>query len=140
MGRTATGVRGIKLKGDDEVVGAAVIKDGYEILVATENGYGKRTKPDNYREQTRGGSGTRAMKISDKTGKLVGIISANEDEDILLINSDNQIERLSVSDFPVIGRMTQGVRIMRIKDGEKLVSISTIEKEDEDLSAEETEE
>ena len=140
MGRTATGVRGIKLKGDDEVVGAAVIKDGYEILVATENGYGKRTEPDNYREQTRGGSGTRAMKISDKTGKLVGIISANEDEDILLINSDNQIERLSVSDFPVIGRMTQGVRIMRIKDGEKLVSISTIEKEDEDLSAEETEE
>ena len=132
MGRTATGVRGIRLKGEDAVVGATIVRDGYEILVATENGFGKRTEPDSYREQTRGGSGTRAMRITEKTGSLIGIISANEDEDILLINSDNQIERLAVSDFPVIGRMTQGVRIMRIKNGEKLVGISTIDREDDD--------
>ena len=136
IGRTAQGVIGIRLNDGDEVIGMeSVIAGGKATLLAiTENGFGKRTELDEYRVQIRGGKGVITYKITPKTGKLVGVRIATEDDDVMLITDSGTIIRISVKDISVLGRSTQGVTLMRTNDGSKVVSIETIEPEvDEEL-------
>ena len=131
IGRVAQGVIGIKLDSDDEVIGMqSIIAGGKATLLAiTENGFGKRTELDEYRVQNRGGKGVITYKITAKTGKLIGVKIANEDEDVMLITDKGTIIRINVKDISVLGRSTQGVTLMRTTDGGKVVSIEVIDKE-----------
>ncbi len=125
-GRSAQGVRGIKLDKDDEVVGMIVVEDGKAILTITENGYGKRTQIDEYRLISRGGSGVRNIICSERNGNVVSINSVSENDEIMLISSSGITIRTAVSQISVIGRNTQGVRIMRLETDDKVVSVANI--------------
>ena len=131
IGRVSQGVIGIRLDEDDEVIGMeSIISGGKATLLAiTENGFGKRTELDEYRVQLRGGKGVITYKITQKTGKLVGVRIATDDEDVMLITDKGTIIRLKVKDISVLGRSTQGVTLMRTTDGGKVVSIETITSE-----------
>lgn len=131
IGRVSQGVIGIKLDKEDYVIGMeSIIVGSKETLLAiTENGFGKRTELDEYRVQTRGGKGVITYKITPKTGKIVGIKIANEEEDVMLITDKGIIIRLSIKEVSVLGRSTQGVTLMRTNDGGKVVSIETIDSE-----------
>ena len=133
MGRTAQGVIGIKLSDDDSVIGMESVIGGSNttLLTITENGFGKRTELDEYRVQNRGGRGVITYKITPKTGKIVGVKLATSDEDVMLITDKGTIIRLNVDEVSVLGRATQGVTLMRTNDGGKVVSIETIEPEEE---------
>ena len=133
MGRTAQGVIGIKLSEDDNVIGMESVIGGSNttLLTITENGFGKRTELDEYRVQNRGGRGVITYKITPKTGKIVGVKLATSDEDVMLITDKGTIIRLNVDEVSVLGRATQGVTLMRTNDGGKVVSIETIEPEEE---------
>ena len=132
IGRVSQGVIGIRLDEDDEVIGMeSVIAGGKATLLAiTENGFGKRTELDEYRVQIRGGKGVVTYKITPKTGKLVGVRIATEDEDVMLITDTGTIIRINVKDISVLGRSTQGVTLMRTNDGGKVVSIEIIKPEE----------
>ena len=127
MGRVSQGVIGIRLDDDDFVIGMESIIQGSKatLLAITENGFGKRTELDEYRVQTRGGKGVITYKVTPKTGNLVGIRIATDDEDVMLITDTGTIIRLKVSDISVLGRSTQGVTLMRTNEG-KVVSIETL--------------
>ena len=135
IGRVAQGVIGIRLDKDDEVIGMeSVIAGGKATLLAiTENGFGKRTELDEYRVQIRGGKGVITYKITQKTGKLVGVRIATEDDDVMLITDKGIIIRINVKDISVLGRSTQGVTLMRTNDGGKVVSIETLKPDMEDI-------
>jgi len=132
MGRTAAGVRGIKLRKDDQVIGMdVVLKDqkGNQILVITENGFGKRTDMKHYKIQKRGGSGIKTAQVTTKTGKLVGGNVVNVDEiegDLIITSIKGQIIRIPLSSIPVLGRATQGVRIMRPQSGDKVAASAVL--------------
>ena len=128
IGRVAQGVIGIRLSDEDEVIGMeSVIAGGKATLLAiTKNGFGKRTELDEYRVQIRGGKGVITYKITPKTGKLVGVKIATEEDDVMLITDTGTIIRLQVKDISVLGRSTQGVTLMRTSDGGKVVSIETL--------------
>ena len=128
IGRVSQGVIGIRLDEDDEVIGMeSVIAGGKATLLAiTENGFGKRTELDEYRVQMRGGKGVITYKITPKTGKLVGVRIATEDDDVMLITDTGTIIRINVKDISVLGRSTQGVTLMRTSDGGKVVSMETL--------------
>ena len=128
IGRVSQGVIGIRLDEDDEVIGMeSVIAGGKATLLAiTENGFGKRTELDEYRVQNRGGRGVITYKITPKTGKLVGVRIATEEDDVMLITDTGTIIRLNVKDISILGRSTQGVTLMRTSDGGKVVSIETL--------------
>ena len=128
IGRVSQGVIGIRLDEDDELIGMeSVIAGGKATLLAiTENGFGKRTELDEYRVQIRGGKGVITYKITQKTGKLVGVRIANDEDDVMLITDTGTIIRLKVKDISVLGRSTQGVTLMRTSDGGKVVSIETL--------------
>jgi len=128
IGRVSQGVIGIRLNDDDCVIGMeSVITGGKATLLAiTENGFGKRTELDEYRVQIRGGKGVITYKITPKTGKLVGIRIASEDDDVMLITDTGTIIRINVKDISILGRATQGVTLMRTNDGGKVVSIETL--------------
>ncbi len=133
IGRVAQGVIGIKLKKDDAVIGMEPIITGSTatLLAITENGFGKRTELNEYRVQTRGGTGVITYKITPKTGNLVGIRIVEKTDDIMLITDTGTIIRLNVKNISVLGRSTQGVTLMRTREG-KVVSIEKItEKEEE---------
>jgi len=127
-GRTSQGVIGIRMKGDDSVVGAAVCKKP-TVLTITENGYGKRTNIDEYRKQSRGGSGVINIKTEGRNGKVIGIAAADDDDELILMSSRGQSIRIPVKDISVIGRNTQGVRIMRLGEGEKASSFTVVRSE-----------
>ena len=133
MGRAATGVIGIKLSDDDNVIGMESIITGSKatLLSITENGFGKRTELDEYRVQTRGGRGVMTYKVTPKTGNIVGIRIAGEDEDVMLITDTGTIIRLHISEISILGRVTQGVTLMRTNEG-KVVSIETITNEEKE--------
>ena len=133
MGRTAMGVIGIKLGNDDCVIGMESIINGGNatLLSITENGFGKRTELDEYRVQTRGGRGVMTYKITPKTGNIVGIRITSDDEDVMLITDTGTIIRLRVSEISILGRVTQGVTLMRTNEG-KVVSIETIKNEEKE--------
>ncbi len=137
VGRTAIGVRGMKLK-DDEIVSAIIADDSSPILTATEKGYGKRTNLDEYRAQARGGSGVISIKTSDRNGKVVGAIQVTDEDEMMLISNKGTLVRARANDVSIIGRNTQGVTLIKIAKGEKLVSIAKIaETEDEGETPEE---
>ena len=127
MGRIARGVRGIKLTGDDYVVGISVCRDDGEVLVVSENGFGKRTGLDEYKIQARGGKGVTSYKISDKTGKVAGIHIVDDNVDIMLITSEGVIIRMAAADINTFGRVTKGVTMMRLDDGVKIVGVALTE-------------
>ncbi len=131
IGRVSQGVIGIRLDEDDETIGMeSVISGGKATLLAiTENGFGKRTQLDEYRVQNRGGKGVITYKITPKTGKLIGVRIAQEDDDVMLVTNTGTIIRLNVNDISVLGRSTQGVTLMRTNDGGKVVSVETLNHE-----------
>ncbi len=141
IGRVAQGVIGIRLDEDDEVIGMeSVIAGGKATLLAiTENGFGKRTELEEYRVQNRGGKGVITYKITAKTGKLVGVRIAVEGDDVMLVTNTGTIIRLKVDDISVLGRSTQGVTLMRTNDGGKVVSVETLNNEEEQEESVETE-
>ncbi len=138
VGRTAQGVIGIRLSDNDTVIGMeSIISNSKETLLAiTENGFGKRTELDEYRVQTRGGKGVITYKITPKTGDIVGIRIASEDDDVMMITDTGTIIRIKAKEISVLGRNTQGVTLMRTNDG-KVVSIETINEIEEEIEIEE---
>ncbi|MGG1215851.1 DNA gyrase subunit A [Micromonospora provocatoris] len=136
MGRTAGGVRGIKLRDGDEVVGMEIVEPGQEILVVTAKGYGKRTTEEEYRLQSRGGVGLKTIQITDKNGPMVAVKTVDGSEDLMLITINGMLIRMDVNDISLIGRSTQGVRLIRLGDDELVATVAKVEKEDEDVSDE----
>ena len=136
MGRIAGGVRAIKLEGDDEVVSMQLVKPDQKLLVVTENGFGKRTKASEYKIQVRGGKGLLTYDKSKfkKTGQLIG--ATVDDDEVFLINSEGIIIRIKASDVSVLGRATQGVKIMKVDDGEKLIAMARAIKDEDDEQVE----
>lgn len=128
MGRTAQGVRGIRLRKNDYVVDIGLVNDKAEVLIVSEKGYGKRTSIEEYRLQTRGGKGVYTLKITEKTGCLAGLKVVTDEDDIMLISSDGTIIRMDVNSISSIGRNTQGVTLMRIEEGNSVVSVTRVEK------------
>ena len=138
IGRVAQGVIGIRIDDDDEVIGMeSIIPGGKATLLAiTENGFGKRTELDEYRVQLRGGKGVITYKVTPKTGNIVGVRIATEEDDVMLITDTGTIIRLQVKDISVLGRSTQGVTLMRTSDGGKVVSIETLTPDMENVGEE----
>ncbi|MFB9844481.1 DNA gyrase subunit A [Mucilaginibacter ginsenosidivorans] len=132
MGRTATGVRGISLEDDnDEVVGMISIDNPETtVLVVSEKGYGKRTDIDDYRVTNRGGKGVKTLNITDKTGKLVAIKGVTDKEDLMIINRSGIIIRMAISELRTMGRATQGVRLITLKENDEIASVAKIEHDD----------
>ncbi len=141
MGRTATGVRAINLREGDCVIGAGIIETENQVLVITENGYGKRTPAEEYKEQTRGGIGLKTINITEKTGPMCGILVVDGTEEIMIINDAGVVIRTRVEEISVFGRDTQGVRLMKIEEGTKVVCVEKIVEEEgdgEDAAAEDS--
>lgn len=132
MGRTAHGVRAIDLSDGDYVVGSAILDGDAELLLVTENGLGKVTASDEYKIQSRAGKGVKTYKITEKTGKLVGVKAVGENDDVMLITSGGTIIRTAVSGISRMGRATQGVMLMRLAEDEKIVSTAQAQHEDEE--------
>ncbi|MEK3729365.1 MULTISPECIES: DNA gyrase subunit A [Lysinibacillus] len=139
MGRTAGGVRGIKLRDGDEVVGMEIVEPGQEILVVTEKGYGKRTSEDEYRLQSRGGVGLKTIQITDKNGPMVAVKTVDGSEDLMLITINGMLIRMDINDISLIGRSTQGVRLIRLGDDELVATVAKVEKAEESPEDEEDE-
>ena len=132
IGRNAVGVRGIELAEGDRVVAMSIVEEDTDVLAITENGYGKRTAIEEYRLQSRAGKGIKAMNLTDKTGGLAGQLLVRSDEDILIITDDGTIIRTPVDSIPLHGRATQGVRLMRVAEGSRIMSIERAEQEPEE--------
>ena len=142
MGRTAMGVRGIKLRAGDYVIGGALAKLGSMLLAITENGYGKRTPIEEYirsggEPQHRGGFGLRGYQITEKTGKAAGVKVVREDDDILIISDDGTIIRMAAADVNVYSRTAQGVRVMRVSEETKVISLARVPQEEDKNQTEE---
>ena len=131
MGRASMGVRSIKLREDDRVISMCAVTQDALVLSITENGYGKRTAPDEYRETNRGGQGVTAMNLTEKTGLLAAQLMVKADEDIILITDDGTVIRTPVDSIRVCGRVSQGVRLMRVGEGAHVVGVAKTEKEEE---------
>ncbi len=130
MGRTATGVKGITLDPGDEVIGMEVLEENSEILTVTEHGYGKRTREEEYRIQGRGGKGIKTCNITEKNGPLVAMKVVTGEEDLMVITTKGVLIRIAVSDISVMGRNTQGVKLIRLSDDEYVSTVAKVEKED----------
>ena len=138
LGRTASGVRGINIEEDDEVVGmitydpTAEDAAAHSILVVSENGYGKRSDFDEYRKTNRGGKGVKTLNITEKTGALVAMKNVTDENDLMIINKSGLTIRMAVSDIRVAGRATQGVKLINIKEGDSIAAISAVNKSEEE--------
>jgi DNA gyrase subunit A len=130
MGRVAAGNIGIRMEADDRVVGMEVLGDGATILTVTENGYGKRTKTEEYRVQGRGGKGILTIKTSQRNGPVVYAYQVTDQDQLMIITGDGKIIRLRVADISVIGRNTQGVKLIDLGEGEKVVGIAKVMEEE----------
>ena len=126
MGRAARGVKGITLEPGDLVVGMDIVKEDADLLVLTENGFGKRTALEEYRPQSRGGKGLMALRMSERNGKVIGISVVEPDEEVMLISSEGVIIRMAVDDISKIGRVTQGVTVMRVDEGHRVVTMAKV--------------
>jgi len=132
MGRAAYGVKGIELRENDEVVAMETVKPGGLVLTVTANGYGKRTDLDEYRLQTRGGYGIINIQTSDRNGRVVGIAYVSGNDQLMLITQQGQILRIDTGSIRVIGRATQGVRVIDVAEGDQVVSIVRVPENGED--------
>jgi len=126
MGRTAHGIRGIKITKEDEVVGMEAVAPHTQILTVTANGYGKRTQASEYRIQNRGGSGIFTVKRTQKTGDVIGIKTVVDEDELMVISNKGKIIRLRAVDIPVQGRSTQGVRLINLEEGERVVAVARL--------------
>ena len=135
MGRNASGVRGIRLRDDkDEVIGmVSIADDESDILVVSEKGYGKRSSLDDYRITNRGGKGVKTINITDKTGELVAIKNVTNQDDLMIINKSGITIRMAVSDLRVMGRATQGVKLINIKDSDSIAAVAKVMQEEEEI-------
>jgi DNA gyrase subunit A len=135
MGRNASGVRGIRLANDaDEVIGMVSVNDmDSDILVVSENGYGKRSKLEDYRMTNRGGKGVKTISITDKTGSLVSIKNVSDSDDLMIINRSGIAIRMEVESLRVMGRATQGVRLINLRDDDTIAAVAKVLKDDEDI-------
>jgi DNA gyrase subunit A len=142
MGRNASGVKGVTLSGaDDEVVGMICLEnDQFDILVVSENGYGKRSALEDYRVTNRGGKGVKTMNITDKTGNLIAIKNVTDNDDLMIINKSGVLIRLGVAELRVVGRATQGVRLINIREGDAIAAVTKVEVEEEILDITDNEE
>jgi len=131
-GRGTYGVVGMRLDKGDAVVSLEILSLGAGILTASENGYGKRTPMEEYRLQSRGGKGVITMKTTEKTGRVVGVQQVTEDDQLMLVTDKGKIIRLRVKDIRLIGRNTQGVRLIDLEEGEKMVSLARLAEKDEE--------
>jgi DNA gyrase subunit A len=138
-GRTTRGVKGITLHDGDYVIGASTLLPNSQLLTVTENGYGKKTPLDEYRIQSRGGKGIFTYRITEKTGKLAGMKTVTDDDDIILITSDGVIIRMHTDEISSYSRQTQGVRVMRLDEGVNVVSIARTEREEDSEENSDTE-
>jgi DNA gyrase subunit A len=130
--RTSMGVRSMRLDDGDEIISLASIEEGAQVLVVTENGYGKRSEAEEYRVTNRGGKGVKAMNITQKTGLLAALLMVRPDEDIMIITDDGTIIRTPAEDIRETGRNAQGVRLMRVAEGSKIVDVARAEREIEE--------
>jgi DNA gyrase subunit A len=134
LGRGASGVRGIKLKDEkDEVVGMVTVESDSDILVVSENGYGKRSSLDDYRMTNRGGKGVKTISVTEKTGHLVALKSVNDEDDLMIIKKSGVAIRMSVSDLRVMGRATQGVKLIKIKEDGAIAAVAKVIKDDDEV-------
>jgi DNA gyrase subunit A len=132
MGRGTYGVIGMKLDAGDQVVGIDLVEPGRTLLAVAENGYGKRSAMDEYRRTHRGGKGIITMKTTDKTGRVIGVRMVTDDDQVMLVTSGGKVIRLRASELRVIGRNTQGVRLIGLEEGERLAAVARVaEHEDE---------
>ena len=136
VGRNATGVRGIRLRENDEVIGMVIAEDLKTLLTVTENGYGKRTKISEYRLINRGGRGVINIITSDRNGDVVSILSTEEAEEIMTITKKGIAIRTNSSGISIIGRNTQGVRIMKLREDDKVVAAAKIKTDEEETEEE----
>ena len=142
LGRTASGVRGINIEEDDEVIGmitydpTAEDASAHTILVVSENGFGKRTDFDEYRKTNRGGKGVMTLKITERTGSLVAIKNVTDENDLMIINRSGLTIRMAVSGIKVAGRATQGVKLINIKEGDSIAAVSVVNKSEEETPQE----
>ena len=132
MGRMARGVRAIRLSDNDSVVGASVAREGTRLLVVSQNGYGKKTELDEYHTQNRGGKGVLTYRITEQTGKIAGISTVTDEDDIMLITDAGVIIRLHTGDISTYSRVTKGVRLMKLAEGVKIVSLACAGREEEE--------
>ena len=139
MSRMAAGVKGVTLRDGDQVVGAAAITDDQEVLIITEKGYGKRTSATEYPTKGRGGKGIKTANITDKNGNLAGIVTVSGDEDIMVITDTGVIIRTAVANISQTGRVTQGVKVMRLDDTARIVTFALVEPEEVDQVTEDQE-
>ena len=135
MGRDTYGVRGMKLDEGDEVVSLDLVEPGATLLAVSENGYGKRTEMEEYRLTRRGGKGIITMKTTDKTGRVIGVRMVTDDDQIMLVTSGGKVIRLRVNEIRVIGRNTQGVRLIDLEEGERVASVARLAEREEDGEA-----
>ena len=143
MGRTARGVRGISLRGDDCVTGVAIVEEGKKLVTVTENGFGKKTDFEDFRVmKNRGGFGVVCHKLGEKTGMLCGIATVSDDDDLMMITDSGTIIRTPVAGIPTYSRSAGGVIVMRLGEGQKLVNFTSVPHEeqlpDEEISEDET--
>ncbi len=131
MGRTAAGVRGIRVREGDSVVGALLVEEGRLLFSVTENGYGKRSDPAEFNAHARGGLGVRAYNCTEKTGAVTAVAMVGENEDLMMISDDGTMIRTGVAGVSIIGRATQGVKVMSVAEGVKVIGIAVAEHEDE---------
>ena len=137
VGRTARGVRAMKVDPDHEVVGSVIVDDAKNLLTVTENGYGKRTEFSEFNTQHRGGLGVICHKLTEKTGALCGIKAVDDSEDVIAVSSDGILIRTGVANISTYGRSSQGVRVMNLEEGNKVIGIVAVEAEpDEEEDAE----
>ena len=138
MGRTAAGVGGIKLQGEDEVVDMAILdpaEEGVTLLTACANGFGKKTATENYRKQKRNGSGIISINATTRNGPVVGLKAVREDDDIVLMSREGLLMRTEASEISVMGRSTQGVNLMRLQEGDTLATIECVSSDEAEADA-----
>ncbi|MCL1953719.1 MAG: DNA gyrase subunit A, partial [Firmicutes bacterium] len=133
LGRKTRGVKSMRLSQNEHCIDMTVLQSGYEILTISENGYGKRSDPEDYRLQSRAGKGIKAGTFNQKTGNLVNLKQVKPENDIMLIADNGTFIRIKAAEVSKIGRDTQGVRMMKLKDKGKIVSVSLAEPEEEEI-------
>lgn len=132
MGRTASGVRGIRVAKGDEAIGMVVLQRGGTVLVVTENGYGKRTAAEDYTLQHRGGGGVLTIKTNEKTGKLLAMKEVIDEDDLMIITQKGIIIRQNIANISILGRNTQGVRLIRLDESDTIADVTRVLKTDEE--------
>jgi DNA gyrase subunit A len=133
MGRTATGVRGISLEGDHEVISLTAVRHAdAQVIVVGGNGYGKRTKLDDFRMTKRGAKGVIAMNVTDKTGNICAILEVADSDDLVVMTTNGILIRQPIKDIRTLGRNTQGVRLIRLDDGDSIADITTVTRDEDD--------